>query len=577
MTIHSLPPEVYMKIAAGEVVANPACVLKELVENALDAQASALTVRFQNGGIDAISVKDNGIGMSETDITQAILPHATSKLTRWEDLSALDTFGFRGEALAAITAVSETILVSRYIGEETGIRLYVRGGSVLENKRVNAGVGTDIEVRNLFFNVPARRKFLKSPVSEERKLVELLENFLISFPHIQFRIDKDGEVLYEVPKQTLLDRLPTLFQGIGKEEWRLLEENFQGLIASAYIADHKYFRRNRSAIHTFVNGRLVKNPVLYAAIDGAMEPVFAKKYHPFLVLFLTLPKDFVDINVHPQKLEVQFARSEWVFHLVQKLLQKRVQETVPEITIAETSPIATQKSEPPRWELPTTFRAPSYSTNTPEKLYGKPDPYLIHQENISEPFQSPAETEQVRVLGIVGRRYILGEDPEGVFFIDFHAAHERLLFDEISANNGQIASQEVLEPIPIPLNPMQTNLIEEHRNALERFGFRFRKQDQRYQLEGIPQRIGWQDAELTLLEILEELRLTSLEPMPEAFRRIFASIACKQAFRTGDAFTVAQAADLIREMARKQITTCPHGRPVRFRLSLKELDRYFER
>ncbi|HQC37482.1 MAG TPA: hypothetical protein PLF98_04160, partial [Thermotogota bacterium] len=150
----------------------------------------------------------------------------------------------------------------------------------------------------------------------------------------------------------------------------------------------------------------------------------------------------------------------------------------------------------------------------PEKLYGKPDPYLIHQENISEPFQSPAETEQVRVLGIVGRRYILGEDPEGVFFIDFHAAHERLLFDEISANNGQIASQEVLEPIPIPLNPMQTNLIEEHRNALERFGFRFRKQDQRYQLEGIPQRIGWQDAELTLLEILEELRLTSLEPMP---------------------------------------------------------------
>ncbi|HQC38730.1 MAG TPA: DNA mismatch repair endonuclease MutL, partial [Thermotogota bacterium] len=228
MTIHSLPPEVYMKIAAGEVVANPACVLKELVENALDAQASALTVRFQNGGIDAISVKDNGIGMSETDITQAILPHATSKLTRWEDLSALDTFGFRGEALAAITAVSETILVSRYIGEETGIRLYVRGGSVLENKRVNAGVGTDIEVRNLFFNVPARRKFLKSPVSEERKLVELLENFLISFPHIQFRIDKDGEVLYEVPKQTLLDRLPTLFQGIGKEEWRLLEENFQG-------------------------------------------------------------------------------------------------------------------------------------------------------------------------------------------------------------------------------------------------------------------------------------------------------------------------------------------------------------
>ena len=177
MTIHSLPPEVYMKIAAGEVVANPACVLKELVENALDAQATALTVRFQNGGIDAISVKDNGIGMSETDITQAILPHATSKLTRWEDLSALDTFGFRGEALAAITAVSETILVSRYIGEETGIRLYVRGGSVLENKRVNAR-GPERTLKCVTCSSTfSSSEISKIPVSEERKLVELLEKF----------------------------------------------------------------------------------------------------------------------------------------------------------------------------------------------------------------------------------------------------------------------------------------------------------------------------------------------------------------------------------------------------------------
>jgi len=577
MAIRSLPPEVYMKIAAGEVVANPSCVLKELIENALDAEATALTVRFQNGGIDAISVRDNGIGMSETDITQAILPHATSKLSRWEDLSALDTFGFRGEALAAITAVSETIILSRYIGEETGIRLYVRGGNILENKRVNAAVGTDIEVRNLFFNVPARRKFLKSPVSEERKLVELLENFLISFPHVQFRIEKDAEVLFEVPKQSLLDRLPTLFQGIAKEEWRFIEENFQGLLASAYIADPKYCRKNRSAIHTFVNGRLVKNPILYAAIDGALEPVFAKKSHPFLILFLSLPKDFVDINVHPQKLEVQFARSEWVFHLIRKLIQKQVQESVPEITLAENGPSFPQPQDHPRWERQMPFTKPSFEANTPDSLYRKGDPFSIPGDRKAKTAQDSAELEQVKVLGIIGSRYIIGEDSDGVFFIDFHAAHERLLFDEISANNGRTSSQEVLEPILIRLNAVQTNLIEEHRNTLEQFGYRFRKQDQAYQLEGIPQKIGLLDAEPMLLEVLEELRLTTLEPVPEAFRRIYASVACKQAFRTGDAFTVAHAYDLISEMTKRQIKTCPHGRPVRFRLSFKELDRYFER
>jgi len=584
MTIRSLPPEVYMKIAAGEVVANPACVLKELVENALDAQATVLTIRFQNGGIDAICVKDNGIGMSETDITQSILPHATSKLSSWEDLSALGTFGFRGEALAAITAVSETILVSRYIGEETGIRLYVRGGSVLESKRVNVGVGTEIEVRNLFFNVPARRKFLKSPVSEERKLMELLENFLISFPQIRFRIEKDAETLYEVPKQTLLDRLPTLFQGIDRTEWQFLEEHFQGLTASAYIADHKYYRRNRSAIHTFVNGRLVKNPIIYAAIDGAMEPVFAKKSHPFLLLFLTLPTDFVDINVHPQKMEVQFARSEWVFHLVQKLLQKRVQETVPEIPLPEAGGAVPQRAEPLERERPAFFRTPSPPVATAERIYAKPEPFFSNPEptlmraaRANEFTLEPTQPGSQRVLAVVGRRYVLGEDPDGVFFIDFHAAHERLLFDEIAANNGKVASQEVLEPIPIHLTPLQTNLIEEHRLALEQFGFRFKKQDQRYLLEGIPQKIGLQDGESILLDILEELRLSTIEPMPEVFRRIFASVACKQAFRTGDTFTVAQAEDLVSLIGRKGITTCPHGRPVRFRLTFKELDRFFER
>jgi DNA mismatch repair protein MutL len=502
-------------------------------------------------------------------------------------LSDLSTFGFRGEALSAIASVTEMIMVSRSREQEAATRLYLRGGTLLEKKHTSAPVGTEIEVRNLFFNVPARRKFLKSPISEERKIVELLENFLISFPKIHFRIEKDNEMLYEVPDQSLKERLPSLFRGIPEEDWEYYEEEFQGLCASVYVAKMTYHRKNRTAIRTFVNGRIVKNPIFFASIDTAFEQFFSKKQFPFLVLFLTTPTDFVDVNVHPQKLDVQFARSEWVFHLLQKTFQNLTRRFFPEIKI-ENRPEGEREGthfQPPLPRTISSTEAVVSSRTSPSFFERKNDRDGVFIENIERlPFAKPTETDEktfgnqnFTITGIIAKRYVVGEDEAGVFFIDFHAAHERLLFDQISENNGTISSQTLLDPLPISLNSLQISTVKEHEAKLVQFGFRFENSSRRFMLTGIPVKIDINEAESVFFDVIDGLRLSEIEPLPEVYRRIFASIACKQAFRTGDAFTMENAFHLLSEMQRKNIQTCPHGRPVKFRLPFKELDNYFKR
>lgn len=586
MTINSLPPEIYTKIAAGEVVANPACALKELVENSIDAGATQITVRFENGGIDSLVVKDNGSGMSEEDAEKSFLPHTTSKITKWEDLLNLETFGFRGEALSAISAVSEMTLLTKTCTDSLATRLYIRGGNILEKKRVPFHQGTEIEVRNLFFNVPARRKFLKAASTESRKMIELLENFLIAYPAIRFRIEKDTELLYEVEQNQLADRLLSLFQGIPKEDWFFFEDAFQGLSAGIYIAKLQYHRKNRTGMHTFVNGRIIKNPVFYASIDAVFEPVLGKRNFPLLILFLHTPKDFTDVNVHPQKLEVSFARSEWVYHLLQKVFQKARSSMIPEIPIYANSEIPQEPQAiiHPRIENqhPSPFSSVSLPTGSSERSVPTDNSKTVANLFLKREYDTRTATDpmaetSIHVVGIVNQRYLIGEDAEGVLFIDFHAAHEKILFEKILENRGNIPAQDLLQAIPLKLNLTQMEVWKEQNKQLQMLGFRYEQIGDSGKLLSIPSKVPVYEASTVFLQVLEEFRLSSLERSDHITDHVYASIACKQAFKTGENFTVQNGIDLLKEMEKRHITTCPHGRPVQFRLTFKELDRYFKR
>jgi len=616
LAIRKLPQEIYMKIAAGEVVTSAASVVKELVENSIDAGSSSIHVEIKNGGRDSILVNDNGKGIPSEELKLAVEPHATSKIDQWDDILNLSTYGFRGEALSSVASVSEMYISSKTEEENTGKKIYFRGSVPVEEKTAVMNRGTEIEIRNLFFNVPARRKFLKSPQTESRYVLDTIEKFILSNPEIAFQFVRDGKMIYDIKPEPLEIRISRVLK--IKERENIVRVNFSdnGFSVHGAVSSPQINRPNLTGITLFVNSRYVKDSIVYAAVKEFFSPLLNKGRYPLAVLFIDIPRDTVDINVHPQKLEIKYSDGGAVFRIVKRALNNAfnnyslqintvkaeastLQETVDE---SYTSPAITENHDQGKsfgQDVSVFHREPLYAekkacsfqpagerkmVNTREILSSLDRRPVITDisVNANEAIKNGKSGARLfsgrRILGIVDRRYIVVEEESGLTLIDFHAAHERILFEKIKRNERKIVVQKILSPINFETDKAAIEILNHEKLKFEELGFVYRIiDDERVEITGIPNLIGKKEVEEVFNEIINELRLIDLEKESKVMDNIYATIACHNAFRTGDFVNEEEAGELIKQMDEYEVFSCPHGRPVRYSISFSSLDSFFKR
>ncbi len=552
--IRRLPEHVVNKIAAGEVVERPASVVKELVENALDAEAGAVTVDLQDGGAALIRVTDDGVGMTAEELVVALERHATSKIAGDADLGAIGTLGFRGEALPAICAVSRFTITSRARGAAEGGRVAGAGGRVDQRLAVPAEPGTTVEVRDLFFNTPARLKFLKSPAGELAASLRALTHLAVAHPGVQFRVHGHGRRLLVAPAaRTLRDRAGAVW---GWEvAARLVEvaRREPGVVVTGLAGPPELARGGRDDVIVVVNGRPVRDMGLFQAVLEAYRPLLPRDRFPLVVLAIALPPADVDVNVHPTKAWVRFRHPRLVHAAVVEALAGALRRP----------PAAGRR--PPAGEGTAAVAAPAEPAaggGGPAPLFGEaPAPYLAAAFG--------------RVLGQVQDTFIVAASETEVFFVDQHAAHERVLFEQVQARvaAGTAASQALLFPEPLPLPPAARALLERWRGPLERLGFVFEGfGGDAILLRAVPALLAGDEPRRLIEAAVDELAGPRAgEPVVD---RVLAFVACRAALKAGTPLGREAMERLVAELgATAAPFFCPHGRPTMSRVSLAEVRR----
>lgn len=556
--IKKLPPNVVSKIAAGEVVAGPYSVVKELIENSIDAKATSIEIEIISGGKNYIKVKDNGTGMSKEDLLLSIEEHSTSKIEDFDDIYNLKSYGFRGEALSSIAKVSRIIIISNN-GKESN-RLEAIGGKIKSIESYPTSErGTIIEVYDLFFNVPARRKFLKSPQTEKRLVTEFVEKFILANPEIAFIFKSDNEIIYNVKPSTLIERFNLIFPEV-KEFTEIRGKYVHGIISSP-----NYNRKNRTGQIFFVQKRYINDKMLYYIFENGYGE--ALNNHPYGVLFIDVPSHLVDVNVHPQKLEVKFSDPNLIYsdiirsvrEGIKKFISKNifVSQTKPEHNETRNSYIQNQNF----------IKEPPQRYQGMEKQYNQPfSIFDVVRKNI----------ELKEDILILKKRYVLFEGEDGIYIMDFHAAHERVLYEEILEKlNEKLDVVDLIVPINIKVGKSLKEIVKEKTDDFKNFGFKIKISENEIKILSIPSFIKLSDVEDTFKEIIDELRIPSQNP--KNLKHIIADKACKSAVKTGYDINSKEAKQLINEVLKRGLTTCPHGRPLFLKISFKELDKYFER
>jgi DNA mismatch repair protein MutL len=572
MPIKVLAPDVVSKIAAGEVVERPASVVKELVENSLDAGATRISIEVRDGGVNLLRVSDNGSGMAPDEIEIAFRRHATSKISTLADLESVSSLGFRGEALPSIAAVAHVELLTRTAQDTGGTHLRLQGDRVVEKGAKGCSQGTVVSVRNLFRNIPARLKFLKTPTTENGHIVNLITHIALAFPEVQFLLTIDGRESLNTPGNGRLRDVLAKLYGIDTAQAML--QVGQGehqpppttspspTVVSGYVSPPTTTRTTRNYMSFYVNRRWVTSRLLSAALEKAYEGWLMTGKYPIGVLNISLPPREIDINVHPAKREVKFAQDQAIFSHVHKAVQAALegQASVPEVS---PRPTFTPHQEP------------------------RPNPFLF--EEIQHPVSSAEASQALRmfeptlpVLRVVGQfatSYIIAEGPDGLYLIDQHAAHERILFDKFMAQQTEesIDVQGLLDPLPVELSTRQRELFESKRETLTHFGFDVEPfGDRTVVLRGVPALLKAEAARQVIAEILDSTDENS--PLAERERRVAMSVACHSAVKAGQVLDTKELQELMREL--EQTTsprTCPHGRPTMIHLSSGQLAREFGR
>jgi DNA mismatch repair protein MutL len=569
--IHVLAEEVAAAIAAGEVVERPTSVVRELIENSLDAEAGKIEIRIERGGRGLIEVADDGSGIPAAEVGLAVARYATSKLATTADLFAIQTLGFRGEALSSIGAVARMELVSRATGEEVGTRLVVEGGKAAPPQPTGAPQGTWVRVRDLFFNVPARQKFLKSETTERRRIEALVSRYALAYPKVRFRLEQDSRQVFQSSGSG--DRREALAAVFGLEVAQSLIP-LPGTPAgtttvSGFISPPSVHRSSRKELTFFVNGRWVQDASLGAAVLQAYQGLLMVGRYPLAVILIKLAPEEVDVNVHPAKAEVRFREPDRIFAVVQRVVRATLLgQEAPRLEAARVW--GGEPWQPARRLVDLDWTA----GHLPAELD-------LGMSPAARPAFQGGSIPLLRAVGQVGAAYLVAEGPDGLYLVDQHAAHERVLYEKLLAAKaaGPLEGQALLEPAQVELAPWQASLLEEQISLLLGLGFEVEPfGGGTFRLRSVPLMLVGVDPEAALRAVVDEFEEDETPLEAEAERRLAARVCKRAAVKSGQVLSLAEQESLLRELeACQSPRTCPHGRPTMIHLSVEDLERQFGR
>ena len=620
--IRPLSENLIGKIAAGEVVERPAAAIKELVENSLDAGATTVTVEIREGGLSYIRVSDNGSGIDESDIRMAFERHATSKISREQDLDSIATLGFRGEALASIAAVSRVTMTTRTAERETGLKVTNEGGKITDIRETACPQGTTITVSDLFYNVPVRKGFMKKSGQEATAVHDLMTQLLLSRPDVSFRYISNGKTEYHSPGDgQTATAMQTVYGSRAMKEMHAVDDHGNGLVIKGFVGIGENARGNRNQEFFFINGRVMHSKILNDAVETACrERIMIGKF-PVCALYITSAYEAVDVNVHPNKLQVRFRDETGVYEAVLSAVLNAIrvrdafEQPVEMVLIKEREPerqpvykesvkpfivqdriVQVSKTLPPEAASPVPPERPVpefREVRKPENTFaGIPDIQEKQPSFVTVPPQVPAvkeSAEQVstilqnikkpmKIFGALFNTFILVEYEDQLLMVDQHAVHERLLFDKLMQEQRSQAGQELLVPVIISVTNAEQRLLEENRDTLESIGLVVESFGERdIAVRTVPMILGEAQTQDFIREVITELE-NGKDPTFEKKRTALLQTACKHAVKGGEALTEDELRSLLDTMIEKKVTpTCPHGRPLVVAISHYELDKKFKR
>jgi DNA mismatch repair protein MutL len=569
MNIKVLSPQVAAKIAAGEVVERPASVVKELLENALDAGAGQIAIETKGGGLESIRITDDGCGIAAEDVETAFGRYATSKITSVEDLDGIATLGFRGEALASIAAVAQVDLTTGIKESAVGDSLTLKEGLVVRHIQQARPHGTTITVRDLFRNVPARLKFLKSTATENSHIANVVSQYALAYPEIRFFLNIDGrtalqttgsgkliDVILEIYGLETAHRMLEISGGeVGWQDGQAVPITVTGMVGAPSVN-----KAGRDSLSFFVNRRVIGSRLLTRAVEEAYQGLLMQGRHPIAIININLPPSEVDVNIHPTKAEVKFQNERAVFTAVQRAVRSVLVTTAPVAKIEESQKQYTGQSSgmtQPLWSVPAKENGSVQSSSSA---------------------QSPKLTlPLLRVLGQAAGNYIVAEGPDGLYVIDQHAAHERIMYEKLLAEKATrgIQVQGMLEPYSFEVTPPQDEMLKAEAGRLQDFGFTIEAFGERtYLVRAVPSVLKDGDWLPALREILDSPRGKTTDVEDD----IIKSLACHSAVRAGKILTDDEMRELIRQLEQVNLpNTCPHGRPTMLHLSIGQLEKEFGR
>lgn len=589
MPIRILPPEVAAKIAAGEVVERPASVVKELIENSLDAGATEIKIEVRGGGKRLIRVADNGCGIPANEVELAFARHATSKISGVDDLTRIRTLGFRGEALASVAAVAQVTVLTRAADETAGTLLRLADSRVTQRESRGAPVGTVVTVENLFATIPARRKFLRTDATERRHIDALVTRYAMAYPDRRFTLMHDSRPTFQTVGSSQLHDVLVKVYGLDTAR-QMIEISpppggddksaAEGIAVQGYAGAPSLHRASRDQITFFVNGRWVQDRMLTHALRQAYHTLLPVGRSPVAVIKVDLLPVLVDVNVHPAKSEVKFREPNTVFQAVQRAVRQALVDRAPVPQLGGWA----APGDGGGWERRQALMGAGAAQLAMEVQRTAPIAGAEGEPTLA--FEPPRQLPPLRVLGQVAQMYIIAEGPEGLYLLDQHAAHERVLYERLSAQKtaAQVVSQTLLEPLTLELPPEQVTVMEANLSLLAQLGFQVEPfGGQTFLVRAVPAILvqsGRSDVDprQALIGILEETP-TGRQPLErEKEERIIASVCKQAAIKAGQTLSPEEMRELVRQLeATIMPRTCPHGRPTMIHLSRTQLEREFGR
>ena len=620
--INILPSKIYNRIAAGEVVERPSSVVKELVENSIDAGATNIFIDIIKGGKASIIVRDNGSGIAKNQLKKAIMPHATSKISKLDDLYSIKSLGFRGEALASIASVSKLKITSKTANQELGAYLYTEGGEEQEIVEIGAKNGTEICVNNLFYNTPAREKFLKTDRTEEGEITSLVSKFILSNSNISFKYTADGEVILQSYGDGFESAFVSIYGTSTINDCFYIDTEKNGIRINGYIGKHHFTKSNRSYQSIFLNGRYVINQTIASSINNAYGAYLMKRQYPFYVLSISIPEETVDVNVHPNKLDVRLSNNGMVYGTIFSVISKVLDGSKEVLNIVTTN---TKNSEINTSDTQSNYVIHNKSKNNgisnnetykfdkllfcdvgieetvfnSDKKNAKNDKvevdifsenkaYLENLEKEKQSINNSCDNFQISVkienqLNYVGQAlntFLIFDDGNDLYLVDQHAAHEKLIFDRLllQVKDKNITIQPMLLPFLLTLNEKEYDFIDSKRQVLALLGFEiidFGRNS--FRISSIPALLSSINLENFFSDLLTDLNSLKEIKIEDVLYEKIAQKACKSAIKSGDKLSSLDIEELTHQLKGNFNLKCPHGRPIAIKITRTEIDKWFKR